>query len=95
MLVCVVVAVLTGAVLGMRYSVLSLVPVTLVAWIGLAAFAVSNDLSIMTAVAICVGVALALQFGYVVGVTAQYCLVVSRARSMAKPAPARMPAVEL
>ncbi|MFL9825509.1 hypothetical protein [Rhodoplanes sp. SY1] len=95
MFACLVVSVLTGAVLGMRYGVLSVVPVTLVAWIGLVAFAVSNDLPITTLVAYCVGVALALQSGYLAGITAQYLLVVSRARTMTRPDTTRVPAAEI
>lgn len=74
---------LIGAVLGMRYTVLSLVPITLAGLAGVALVAFANDVPANWAVGCAIVLALVLQGGYLVGIGASHLLVGARARAMA------------
>jgi hypothetical protein len=73
---------LVGAVLGMRYAVLSLVPVTLLGVVGLVTVGTIAELSWDTIVLLGAAMAAALQIGYILAVAGHHWLVLARARAL-------------
>ncbi|RAI43670.1 hypothetical protein [Rhodoplanes roseus] len=71
---------LIGAVLGMRYSVLSLVPVTLAIWLVLLVVGWETDTPMDRMALDGLVAALVMQAGFFVGTMTKHLLVVARAR---------------
>ncbi|RAI42235.1 hypothetical protein [Rhodoplanes roseus] len=86
---------LVGAVLGMRYSVLSLVPVFILLAAGVALVGLVRHAPAAGVLADVLVVGLVLQAGYLAGVVANHLMVCARAQSLALPRRTRAaPAVE-
>lgn len=81
-----VIGILTGAVLGTRYKVLCLIPITLVAAGGLAVLGRVNGMSAGSIALSALALAVGLQIGYLAGATIRSVLRVALASSVNEPA---------
>lgn len=80
-----VIGILTGAVLGTRYKVLCLVPITLAGAAALAALDQLNQVPLSSTALTALALAVGLQIGYLVGVTVRSGLLAALASSVSEP----------
>jgi membrane protein DedA with SNARE-associated domain len=80
-----VIGILTGAVLGTRYKVLCLVPITLAGAAALAALDQLNQVPLSSTALTALALAVGLQIGYLVGVTVRSRLLAALASSVSEP----------
>ncbi len=81
-----VVSVLVGVLLGTRYKVLCLVPVTLAGILALATFNQLNEMPLGSTALSALTLAVGLQIGYVLGLTVRSVLRGPLAGSLSRPA---------
>jgi hypothetical protein len=80
-----VISILIGAVLGTRYKVFCLVPITLAGIVALATLDQLNEAPLSSTALSALALVVGLQIGYFVGITVRSVLLAAHAGSVSKP----------